>query len=650
MIAERMQLIRTLTGALAFAVLLSAQQQYDIVLKGGHVIDPGNQIDAVLDVAISGGKIAAIQAGIPEARARKSIDVSGLYVVPGLIDLHAHVYGYADSLFPDDSALPAGTTTIVDAGGSGWRTFDDFRRTIITRAKTRVLASINIVGAGMVGDKAESNTADMDSAKTAEAIERNRDVIVGIKTAHFGLPGWTAIDRAVAAGRLAHVPVMVDDKILTTAERSTREKVLEHLRPGDIHTHMFNDRQVELIDRFSGKVQPYILEARRRGVLFDLGHGAGSFLWPVAAKAISQGFLPDTISTDLHTASTLGAQSDMPNCMSKLMLLGMTLQDVVMRSTVAPAKAIGHYPELGTIGMGRAADVAILDLQSGVFAFKDAWGMKRLGQKRLECLMTVRDGKVVFDRDARLAPPSSSQQIYDLLLKNGHVIDSVNHRNGRFDVAVVGNKIVKVASGLPASRARVVIDAGEYYVTAGLIDMDAHFSLNHPEQGVVPDTRCLPNGVTTAVDTGSGTSVGTRSKTRILELPNTRQPLPSDVVSSGMRNSEDVLHLAGMMESMSKLLNLGISVEQLVDRATANPARAIQRPDLGNLSEGAVADIALLEVQRGRFGYLDSNQKRIVGDKRLRCVMTVRNGAILWDSEGLAATDSIKAGPYSNFK
>ncbi|MDQ6706144.1 MAG: amidohydrolase/deacetylase family metallohydrolase [Acidobacteriota bacterium] len=382
------------------AALLSAQQ-YDIVLKSGHVIDPANQLDAILDVAISGGRIAAVQSRIPESQAGKTIDVSGLYVVPGLIDLHAHVYGYADSLFPDDSALPAGTTTIVDAGGSGWRTFDDFRRTIISRARTRVLASLNIVGAGMVGDRAESNTSDMDPAKTAAAIERNRDAIVGIKTAHFGLPGWTAIDRAVAAGRLAHVPVMVDDKILTGTGRSTKEKLLVHLRPGDMHTHMFNDRQLELIDRLTGKVQPYAIEARRRGVLFDLGHGAGSFLWPVAARAIEQGFLPDTISTDLHTASFLGPQSDMPNCMSKMMLLGMTLPDVVMRSTAAPAKAIARYPDLGTLGIGRVADIAVLELQNGAFAFKDSWGVKRLSPKRLECLLTIRDGKIVYDRDAR---------------------------------------------------------------------------------------------------------------------------------------------------------------------------------------------------------------------------------------------------------
>jgi dihydroorotase len=357
-----------------------------------------------------------------------------------------------------------------------------------------------------------------------------------------------------------------------------------------------------------------------------------------------------------------------------------------------------------------------------------------------------------------LAPAMTGQQIYDLLLKNGHVIDSVNHRNDRFDVAVIGNKIARVARDLPASQARVAIDASQYYVTAGLIDINARFSADHPENGVRPDTRCLPNGVTTAVDAGTRTwqsfevfktSVIDRSKTRVLaflnigpagdtaetarmvrrypqaiigvsaapsvdlavkaaELSNSivmadlealnrlrpgdivthiyaknpkvwmeparkrgilfdggyssrgflfsvaapaiRQGLVPDTISSGIENSEDLLPLAGMMDSMSKLLNMGMSVEQIIDRATANPARGIRRPDLGSLSEGAVADIALLEVQRGRFGFLDSSQAKLVGDKRLRCVLTVRNGAILWDSEGLAAADWIKAGPYSNYK
>src|SRR5437588_1665492 len=236
--------------------LSAAAQQYDLVLRGGHIIDPGNGVDSVMDVAISGNRIAAVGPNL-SATAAKTVDVSGLYVAPGLIDLHMHVFGYEGSLTPDDTALPAGTTTIVDAGGSGWRTFDEFRRTVIAEAKTRVLALINIVGAGMVGEPAESNTADMDSTRTADVIKKNRDVIVGIKTAHFSGTGWTAIDRAVEAGRLAQVPVMVDDKIFTNVGRTTRDKLLVHLRPGDIHTHMYNDRQIELIDRFTGKVQPY---------------------------------------------------------------------------------------------------------------------------------------------------------------------------------------------------------------------------------------------------------------------------------------------------------------------------------------------------------------------------------------------------------
>lgn len=392
--------IKGLPVLLAAAAVLSGQQ-YDLVLHGGHVIDPANSIDSIMDVAVAGNRIAAVKPDIARTDARKVVDVSGLYVVPGLVDLHCHVFGYAGAISPDDTVLAAGTTTIVDAGGSGWRTFDEFRRSVIAQSKTRVLALLNIVGAGMVGQAAEDNTADMDPQKTAETIMKNRDVLVGIKTAHFGLPGWTAIDRAVAAGRLAHVPVMVDDKIFTNTGRTTQEELLQRLRPGDIHTHMYNDRQIELINRFTGKVQPYMWEARKRGVLFDLGHGGGSFLWPVASKAMAQGFVPDTISTDLHQSSILIQQSDMPNCMSKIMLLGMSLHDVVMRSTVTPAKEISRYPELGTLGAGHIADIAVLQLQNGVFAFKDAWDAKRLGNKRLACLLTIRDGKVVYDRDGR---------------------------------------------------------------------------------------------------------------------------------------------------------------------------------------------------------------------------------------------------------
>ena len=441
--------VTTLLSATASA------QQYDLVLHGGRVIDPPNGIDARMDVAVTGDRIAAVQASIPAAQARKVVDVSGFYVVPGLIDLHMHVFGYEGAIAADENALPAGTTTIVDAGGSGWRTFGEFRRTVMAHSKTRVLALLNIVGKGMVGEPYESDTEDMDPPKTADTIIRNKDVVVGIKTAHFAKPGWTAIDRAVEAGRRANVPVMVDDKIFTNAGRTTKEELLLHLRPGDIHTHMYNDRQIELIDRFTGKVQPWMIQARQRGVLFDVGHGGGSFLWPVATRAVAEGFVPDTISTDLHAGSVGIQQSTMPNVMSKMMLLGMNLKDVLVRSTANPAKEIGRYPELGTLGVGRVADIAVLDEQTGVFAFKDSWPAKKLGTNRLECVLTVRSGQVVYQR-ASSGAGGQDTTIYDLLLKH------VRLGNQDVDVAVIGNKVVRVERGLKAAHAHVVVEAEGY--------------------------------------------------------------------------------------------------------------------------------------------------------------------------------------------
>ena len=649
-------------GVLLFTAAVAAAQPYDIVLKGGHVIDPADGVDAVMDVAVSGSRVAAVRADIPAAEARKTVDVRGLYVLPGLIDLHAHVFGYSGALLPDDTSLPAGTTTIVDAGGSGWRTFDKFRAGVIAHSRTRVLALINIVGAGMVGPEAESNTADMDSAKTSEAILKNHGVIVGVKTAHFGGTGWTAIDRAREAGRLGKVPIMVDDHIFTNSGRTTREKLLDHLRPGDIHTHMYNDRQIELVDRFSGKVQPYMLQARERGVKFDMGHGAGSFLWPVAAKAMAQGFVPDTISTDLHSSSIMGAQPDMPNCISKMMLLGMKLADAVLRSTVNPAKEIGRYPEIGTLGVGRGADIAVLDLRKGVFAFKDAWGVKRLGTERLENVLTIRDGSVVYDRDGRSfgaavsARAAEPQEIYDILIKNGRVIDPANHRDGRMDVAVIAGRIARVGENLPAAHARVTIEAGSYYVTPGLID------LNPGAGDLAADHNTLANGVTAAM----GSARGRRERTRMLEAPanvraveelrfktmgaEIRKGALPETISTAVDARSTPLPRMNLMETLSKFLNLGMTVEQLVERVTVNAARAAAHPELGTLKEGSAADVALIAVDRGKFGFADADHATMTGDRRLRCVLTVRNGAVVWDSEGLAATDVTRAGPYTNFK
>ncbi|MFN3325837.1 MAG: amidohydrolase/deacetylase family metallohydrolase [Bryobacteraceae bacterium] len=406
---------RILLITLLATLSAAAQAQYDLLLKNGHVIDPANGIDAVMDIAVRDGRIARVAANIPAAEGRKVLDLKGFYVTPGLVDLHAHVFGYSGAIFPDDTALLAGTTTVVDAGGSGWRTFDEMHRRIIQRSATRVLALLNIVGHGMIGPRYEDDVEDMDPKRTAAKIAEHRQHIVGIKVAHFGGEGWVAIDRAIDAGRLSKTPVMIDDKIFTNTGRTSREKLLDKMRPGDIHTHMYNDRQVEIVDRFTGKVHDYAIEARRRGVLFDLGHGAGSFLWPVATKAMAQGFAPDTISTDLHSSSIMMPESDMPNCISKMLNLGMKLPDAILRSTVNPAKAISRFPELGTLSQGAVADIAAFDLRSGVFAFKDAWHKKLMGTKKLECVLTIRDGKLVYDRDGRGFPEWTEAGKYEVI-------------------------------------------------------------------------------------------------------------------------------------------------------------------------------------------------------------------------------------------
>ena len=390
-------------------------QIYDLLLKDAHVIDPANEIDGLRDVAVKGNRIARVAANLDPAGATKTVDLKGLYVTPGFVDLHAHPYlCNSGSLFPDDTWLTTGTTTIVACGDAGWRNFDDFKKTIIDRSSTRVLAFINIVGRGIAGGKAEHDISDMEPKKTAAKINEYPDLIVGIKTAHYSNPDWIAIDRSIEAGRLTNRPIIVDSGILTNIGRSTRDKVLDKLRPGDMHTHFYNDRQVEIISRFGGgKVHEYMWEARRRGVLFDMGHGAGSFLWPVATKAMEQGYPPDTISTDLHQKSVRASQPDMPNCISKMMRLGMPLREAIRRSTVIPAESIDKFPEIGTLGEGKIADIAVLAVERGIFSFKDAWGKKLMADRRAHAVLTVRNGEIVFDEDGLAFPLWSEAGDYD---------------------------------------------------------------------------------------------------------------------------------------------------------------------------------------------------------------------------------------------
>lgn len=400
------QILRSLSLGILFATLLvhtaDAQPSYDLVLKGGHVVDARNQIDAVRDVAISEGRIAAVAEAIPAEQAKRVVDAAGLYVTPGLVDIHFHAsagtmdwdYTGADSVRPDGFTFRSGVTTVVDAGSTGWRNFPQFKLDIIDRAQTRVLAMLNIVGRGMGGRyTVEQDTTDMDPKRTAEEAAKYPDTVVGIKVAHFAGPEWIAVERAVEAGELAHVPVMVDFADFRP-ERPFQDLVLKKLRPGDIYTHTYL-RAVPMLDD-EGKVLPYLFEAQERGVIFDVGHGAGSFLFRQAVPAVRQGFIADSISTDMHTHSMNAGMKDLLNVMSKFLNMGVPLQGVIQRATWNPARQI-QREDLGHLSVGAPADITVLRLAEGDFGFVDSSRRRMQGSQKLIAEMTIREGRVVWD-------------------------------------------------------------------------------------------------------------------------------------------------------------------------------------------------------------------------------------------------------------
>jgi dihydroorotase len=380
-----------------------AQTEYDLLLKGGRVVDPKNKISAVRDVAIAGGKIAAVEANIPAARARRTVDVSGMYVTPGIIDIHTHVYtgtgernSYAgdNSVYPDGFTLRVGVTTVADAGGSGWRNFEDFKNRIIDRSQTRVLAFLNIVGNGMRGGKFEQDLGDMEVKPTVEMAQKYKGVIVGIKSAHFTGPEWAPFERGEEAARIAGIPLMVDFGN-NRPERPLYDLLNKVYRPGDIYTHMYSGLRGEQDPATDGPSKA-LIDARKRGVIFDVGHGGGSFLWRLAVPMVKAGFVPDSISTDLHIGSMNSGMKDMLNVMSKFLVMGMPLDEVILRSTWNPAREIQHE-ELGHLTVGAIADVAVLRIEKGNFGFVDSNGARLRGSQKLLCELTIKNGRTVHD-------------------------------------------------------------------------------------------------------------------------------------------------------------------------------------------------------------------------------------------------------------
>jgi dihydroorotase len=412
--------LRQIAGLL-FTVFLSQTtflvwaQQYSVVIKEGHVIDPKNNINSVMDIAIQDGKIALVAKNIDAKQGRQVVNAKGKVVAPGLIDIHGHVFygteadhAYSNgtsAIAPDGFTFRVGVTTIVDAGGAGWKSFPVFKENVIDNAQTRVLSFLNIVGEGMRGGVHEQNTNDMDPKMAAATARRFRDFIVGFKVAHYSGPEWTPVDNAVKAGELAGgLPVMIDFGG-NQPPLSIEELFFKRLRPGDIFTHAFAQlgSREAIVDVTSNTVKPFVFEAQKRGIIFDVGYGGISFSFSQAVPALKNKFFPNTISTDLHIGSMNGSMKDMLSVMSKFLQMGMDLPAVIKASTWNPALVIKRE-ELGHLSPGAVADVAILTLREGDFGFFDYTGFRLKGTKKFECEMTIREGRIVYDLNGLAEP------------------------------------------------------------------------------------------------------------------------------------------------------------------------------------------------------------------------------------------------------
>jgi len=389
-------------------------QPYSIVIKGGYVIDPKNNIHDIMDIGIADGRISSIAKKIDASGALQVVDAKGLYVTPGLIDIHAHVFvgnepdhTYSNgplSLPPDGFTFRNGVTTVVDAGCAGWKNFATFKRQVIDISQTRVLAFLNIVGEGMRGGPYEQDTRDMDGKMTSLVARQFRNYIVGVKVAHYNGSEWTPVDEALKAGTLANIPVMIDFGG-SNPPLPIEELFSQHLRPGDIFTHCFallNSRE-SLADTLTNKIKPFIWDARRKGIYFDVGYGGISFNFSQAIAGMKDKFYPNSISTDIHTGSMNAAMKDLLNVMSTFMAIGMKTEEVIQAATWNPAREIKHE-ELGNLSIGAIADIAILNVREGQFGFYDYTGYKTESRRKLECEMTIKGGRIVYDLNGIAVP------------------------------------------------------------------------------------------------------------------------------------------------------------------------------------------------------------------------------------------------------
>ncbi len=372
---------------------------YDIVIRGGEVIDPSQQMRQLADVAVLNGRIAAIEPSIDCASARTVIDARGQIVTPGLIDLHVHVYPHSPfGLDPDSLCAAGGVTTLLDAGTAGSYNFDAFRRETIDRAQTQVLSLVNLSCIGLIaanlGELLDRRYADPQGV--VATITRHPDVAVGVKIragAHIigtGEQGWANLNDAIKAARDSNTWLMVH---IGECPMSLPE-LAEALSPGDCITHCFKAGSTRVTDD-NGQIFEAIHAAAERGVIFDVGHGFGSFQWQVVEAALEQGLEPTTISTDIHTKNINGPVYDMPTTMSKFLMLGVPLERVIEMSTTRPAQILKRDDEIGTLRVSTVADIAVLERLTGEFVLTDSYRQDRTASELLVAATTVRRGEIV---------------------------------------------------------------------------------------------------------------------------------------------------------------------------------------------------------------------------------------------------------------
>lgn len=415
---NRREFLSTPIGTAAMAASPAQAQQaarYDTVLKGGHVIDVASRINQRMDVAVLDGRIARVDRNIPASEGKATVDVSGYFVTPGLVDLHICCYytrlDLTPSVIADHHCLPSGVTTCCDGGTAGAGSFEDFKK-IIDRSKMRILSFLNIAAPGAEARRAEQDPTQFNVQLAADTARKYPNLIVGFKTGHYGgtfsetrLP-WASVDAVVEAGRLTRLPVLADFTPQPAQgqfpARTYREFLLEKMRPGDIVTHCLADRYAFLTD--DGTLNPDVNKARARGVKFDLGHAAGSFNLRRVVPAVQQGFIPDSISADLFADTPFTVGINLANVMSKFLCLGVPLEEVIRRTTVNPAQMIGR-PELGTLRVGSTADIAVFEMLQGKFGYLGSGGGKIVGDRRLQCVMTMFGGRILYDHPYGLSVP-----------------------------------------------------------------------------------------------------------------------------------------------------------------------------------------------------------------------------------------------------